>query len=442
MPFIPSRDRCRFLVNRLRERLWVKPLAICLISILCALAARLADHSGLGHYLPVITNEALLSLLSIMSASMLGIATFAVASMVAAYASASSAATPRSVTLVIADDVSQNALSTFIGAFIFSVVALIGVKNDYFALAGRFTLFLLTLIVLAIVILMFVHWVDRIARLGRLGTTVKRVEQATHAALQRRRQTPTLRARPADEALIGGLLISSPEIGYVQQIDVAYLNALAAEMDTHIQILALPGTFVAPGQGVALAYGCPDPTRLDLSRLATAFKVGAERLFDEDPRFGLIVLAEIAGRALSPAVNDPGTAIGILATLVRLFVNWDAPLSSDEQANNEASLCDRVTAPPLAVIDMFDDAFTAIARDGAGTLEVALRLQKALQALTHGSQAMSDAAHHHGRLALARCELTMTLEEDKVQVRALARALLGNDERGTSPGSTLGTHSS
>lgn len=427
MPFIPSRERWRFLVNRLRERLWVKPLAICLLSILGALAARLADSSDLGDYLPTITNEALLSLLSVMSASMLGVATFAVASMVAAYASASNAATPRSVTLVIADDVSQNALSTFIGAFIFSVVSLIGVKNDYFALAGRFTLFLLTLVVLALVILMFVHWVDRIARLGRLGTTVKRVEQATNAALQRRRLTPTLGASPVHEGLTGGLLISSPEIGYVQQIDIAHLNALAEEMDTHIQILALPGTFVTPDQGLALAHGCPEPARLDMARLASAFTVGSERLFDEDPRFGLIVLAEIAGRALSPAVNDPGTAIGILGTLVRLFVLWDEPLSGEDQANHQASPCERISASPLAVMDMFDDAFTAIARDGAGTLEVALRLQKALLALTHGSQTMADAARRHGRLALARSELAMNLEEDKAQVRALARRLIGDD---------------
>lgn len=421
MSLIPSRDRIRFLLNRLRERLWVKPLAICLLSILGALAARLADHAGIGRFLPAITSEALLALLSIMAASMLGIATFAVASMVAAYASASSAATPRSVTLVIADDVSQNALSTFIGAFIFSVVALTGVKNGYFELAGRFTLFLLTLVVLAIVILMFVHWVDRIARLGRLGTTVNRVEQVTHDALLRRRLSPTLGAHAADGTPTGGLPLASPEVGYVQQIDMARLQALAAEMDTRVQILALPGTLVAPGQDLALLHGCPEPARLDRARLASAFQIGRERLFDEDPRFGLVVLAEIAGRALSPAVNDPGTAIGILGTLVRLFVMWDAPLPQ-AQRDEDALLYDRIGVPPLAMADLFDDAFTAIARDGAATVEVALRLQKSLQALTHGSPAMAEAARHHGRLALARCELAMSLEADKALIRAQAPA--------------------
>jgi uncharacterized membrane protein len=46
------------------------------------------------------------------------------------------------------------------------------------------------------------------------------------------------------------------------------------------------------------------------------------RYFDEDPRFGLITLSEIASRALSPAVNDPGTAIQIISSYVRLFSLW------------------------------------------------------------------------------------------------------------------------
>ncbi len=143
---------------------------------------------------------------------MLVIATFAVASMVSAYASASSIATPRTFALVIADDVSQNALSTFIGAFIFSIVALIAVKNGYYGKAGHFALFVLTLFVFAAVIFTFVRWVDRIARLGRLGTTIESVEAATAAALRRRRRTPHLRGVAAGPSADGESGRSTAEI--------------------------------------------------------------------------------------------------------------------------------------------------------------------------------------------------------------------------------------
>ena len=114
-------DRLRFLLNRINERLWVRPLAMCVLSTAAVFLAKTADNTGIGQLVPAITPDSIETLLTIISTSMLVISTFAVASMVSAYASASSTATPRSFSLVIADDVSQNALSTFIGTFIFSV---------------------------------------------------------------------------------------------------------------------------------------------------------------------------------------------------------------------------------------------------------------------------------------------------------------------------------
>ena len=188
MASIVSADRIRFIVNRFRERLWVKPLAVCLLSIAIAFIAKLADGTALKEILPVIEEDSVESLLSIMAASMLVIATFSVASMVSAYASAANTATPRSFPLVVADDASQNALSTFVGSFIFSIVALTALKNDYFGSAGLFILFVLTVLVFSIVILTFVRWVDRIARLGRMGSTIGKIEDATAGALARRRK--------------------------------------------------------------------------------------------------------------------------------------------------------------------------------------------------------------------------------------------------------------
>ena len=74
---------------------------------------------------------------------------------------------------------SLNALSSYIGAFIFSIVALIASENGYYDKAGRFALFALTVMVFAIVIVTFVGWVDRIARLGRLGAIIDKALRGT-----------------------------------------------------------------------------------------------------------------------------------------------------------------------------------------------------------------------------------------------------------------------
>ena len=413
-------DRLRFLLNRIGERLWVRPLAMCVLSTAVVFLAKTADDTGIGPLVPAITTDSIETLLNIIAASMLVISTFAVASMVSAYASASSTATPRSFSLVISDDVSQNALSTFIGAFIFSIIALIALQNGYYDRAGRFALFSLTLMMLAMVVITFVTWVDRIARLGRLGETIDKVEAATADALQRRRCAPTLRGVPAGPCQHEGQAIYGGSIGYVQRVDVTALQTYAEESRARITVAALPGTFSAPGR--ALAYVTADSgdlSDIDARQVAQAFILGNGRQFDEDPRFGLVVLSEIASRALSPAVNDPGTAIGIIGTFVRLFALWSEPI---DEGDTPISECDRVEVPKISLRDMFDDAFTAIARDGAGTIEVAGRLQKAFASLASiGDGHMRDAAIHHSRLALARAENVLEIPEDLEVVRKLAK---------------------
>lgn len=330
---------------------------------------------------------------------------------------------------MVADDASQNALSTFIGAFIFSIVAFTASQNGYFERAGRFTLFALTLFVFAMVILIFVRWVDRIARLGRMGTTIDAVERATSNALRRRQIAPWLGGVPVRTSQALGEPIHASLVGYVQHIDVDALQACTEQSQARVQVSALPGTFAAPG--VALAYlqlppGATDD--VDRKRLAAAFLIGDQRQFDDDPRFGLVVLSQIAGRALSNAVNDPGTAIDIIGTLVRLFAQWAEP---NPAGGEKARVNHRVEVPALAVQDMFDDAFTSMACDGAGTIEVALRLQKAFHSLAAqlGDLPMQEAAKLQAATALARARLVLALPQDGTALESLPVRLL--DLQGT-----------
>lgn len=414
-----SGDRRRFFLNRFRERLWVKPFGVCLLSIAAVFGAKLADGTTLAQFVPIIAAESIDTLLSIMAASMLVIATFTVASMVSAYASASSMATPRSFTLVVADDASQNALSTFVGSFIFSIVALTAFKNDYYGRAGIFILFVLTVFVFGVVIITFVRWVDSVARLGRMGSTIDKVEKATAEALTRRRDAPTFHGVSARSQACGQAVFAA-SVGYVQQIDTTALQTWAEEAQARVVVAALPGTFVAPGRALAYISTCPgDQLRIDCKGVVESFQIGGDRLFDDDPRFGLVALSEIAGRALSPAVNDPGTAIKVVGTLVRLFALWSEPSTARDE---HAPQYDRVEVPEISVRDMFDDAFTAIARDGAGVVEVSVRLQKALHSLASiGDAEMRDAAKYHGRLALERARMALNLAQDLAAVRDAAR---------------------
>ena len=137
----------------------------------------------------------------------------------------------------------------------------------------------------------------------------------------------------------------------------------------------------------------------DTARVLNCFTIDQERSYEQDPRFGLCVLAEIASRALSPAVNDPGTAIDIIGRGVRVLSLW-----STVEPSTEDCPCTRLYVKRLHVHDLMADLYHPIARDGAGLVEVHLRLQKALLALALlDDDGLRDAAVQTSLFALEHC---------------------------------------
>lgn len=412
--------RLRTLALSLRQRLWARPLAACLLSIAAVALAGLLDSRWLLAEPPDVSAESIEALLSIMASSMLVIAIFAAGAMVSAYASASNTASPRSFPLVLADDVSQNAYSMFVAAFIFGVVGLVALKNNSFGTVGRFVLFIETGLVFALVILTFVRWVDQIARLGRLGNTIERAKDAAAAAIRTRRRDPLLGGAPMTGLSEHAVAVDSVQVGYVCSVDVAVLDEAAREHGLVLALEAMPGRFVTTGQPLLhLDAGGADLEPTLPSRLRRAFRITHCREFDADPRFGFVVLSEIAGRALSPAVNDPGTAIDVIGRLVRLFDRWCHTLPDEPAAPPRYA---RVQVPELAPRSLVEDAFTAIARDGAGSVEVMCRLLKGLQAIAAlGEQDLADAARHQAREAEAMATARLPLPAQVERIHALTR---------------------
>jgi uncharacterized membrane protein len=412
-------DRLRFLIFNVKEKLWVKPLGFCLLSILVVFLAKVADGTSLAEHIPEMKPESVETLLSIMASSMMVIATFSAGTMVNAYASASQTSTPRSLSLIISDDVSQNALSVFIGAFIYSAVALTAMTQAFFNEAGLFILFCLTCLVFAIVILTFIRWVDSVARLGRVGSTVLKVEKATQRAIEKRIKTPCLGAIPQTNIKEqGSHPIFSQRVGYIQLIDIARIHKWAIENDAFVNVNLLPGEFVTPDKVLAYVN-----KKDELDDIEQAYTISEERSFEADPRFGFVVLAEIASRALSPAVNDHGTAISIIGSVTRLLLLWktspSAPMEENIQKSEEYQY-DRVSVPELSIHDLFDDAYTSISRDGAANIEVAIHIQKSLGAIINCFDKDSEfkaSARSFAKQSFHRSEQALAFSDDIERLR-------------------------
>ncbi|MEN5083416.1 DUF2254 domain-containing protein [Bosea sp. TWI1241] len=410
-------SRWQWVLAQFTRRLWVRSALFSMLGALTALVAILLRPFISSALAERIGADSVDNILGIMASSMLAVTTFSLGAMVSAYAGVAGSVTPRATTLLLQDTKAQNALSTFIGAFLFSIVGIVALSTGSYGPEGRAVLFIVTVVVIGVVVVTLLRWIEYLSRLGRLGETTKRVEEAAAGALRERRRHPHMGALPPpDAAPAGGQAIHGGETGYLQHLDVAALDALAQEAGGRIDVCVLPGTFVAPETVLARATAPLDEEGAERAR--RAFSIGDMRSFDQDPRFGLAVLAEIASRALSSATNDPGTAIDVIGRTVRVLSIWAEPGVEEEPR------CQNVTVPALETRDLFDDLFITVARDGAQAVEIGIRLQKGLAMLaTAGDGRLAPAALHHSELAAARALAALSFEPDRRLIVEQAEAV-------------------
>lgn len=407
-------------LSRIARRIWFRAALFSVLGVFTALLAIIASPFIPDDLSATIGADAVDNILSIIASSMLAVTTFSLSTMVSAYAAATSNVTPRATTLVMEDSTTQNVLSTFIGSFIFSLVGIIALSTGAYGDEGRLVLFLVTIGVVGVIVVTLLRWMDHLSRLGRVTETTERVERATLAAMEARRERPYLGGQPLIDVTANVPSTARPihfsSIGYTQHLDVSALSSLAHEGGGRIYVRAVPGKLVDPTTPIAWAEGLTQEDQE--SAIRGCFTIGETRSFDQDPRFGASVLAEIASRALSPAINDPGTAIDVLSRAMRILTVWSTPV---EQSDSDGVVYPNVYIPPVELADLFDDLFTPIARDGAAIVEVGLRLQKTLKLLSQLPDRRYVAnAERHSSEALERAEIALSLEADRCRLRQVA----------------------
>src|SRR5690606_2618906 len=226
----------------------------------------------------------------------------------------------------------------------------------------------------------------QISAIGRVSNTIDAVEAATRKALALMDDHPLLDGLPLEGEPVGQpICVERP--GYVQHCDAAALQKLAEQHELTVAMLARPGAYVTPMRPLLRVEGDFDDAAE--AGLRDCFVVGDARIYDTDPRFGFVVLGEIADKALSPGVNDPGTAIDAIDTATRLLLDWP-----DEVAGARAAEAphDRVLVAALSHGDVLEDVYRPVARDGAGIIEVVIRLLKSLETLAQCRPQFAEAA--------------------------------------------------
>ncbi|SHJ50224.1 Uncharacterized membrane protein [Palleronia salina] len=399
------------------RRLWVRA------ALLSALAVVVAGVAPLVPVLPLpgglsVSAEALDALLSILTNSMLTVTTFSLSIMVSAHLAADANATPRAHRLLQEDSRTQTVIATFIGAFIYALALTVLLNIEFINARDVPFIYIVSVGVIIFVVIAVLRWVAHLAGLGSVEATIDRVEERARACLKARSDAPFLGARDIRKTAIPqhAPAFHAERFGFIQNIDVSALDHVARDRGAAVYLSVGPGDWIDEGAPLGLI----DLDTLDqatATALSAAVVIGDRRTPDEDANQGLIVLSEIAMRALSPGINDPRTAIDVIGRLAKLMATHPQEAEMEEPSAPHVFVhpMDRGTAL-LATLD-------PIARDGRTFVEVQLSVQRAYATLTkHRDASVSDAAMALSARALSYARDGILMIEDMHRIAAVAPA--------------------
>lgn len=414
-------DTLERLIEFYGRKLWVRVAAMGVLSVLVVALTPTLELLLPAGLVASVEGASADRLLSIIANAMLAVTTFSLSVMVSVYQSTASGLTPRVHNLIQEDRITQNTLANFIGAYVFALVAIILRELNVFADDGSFPIFVVTVVVMAFIVFSVVRWTLHLQTLGSLSATARQLEDITKEQFHERLRLPCLGGRAWDRELPkAAIIISAKSCGYLKSILPETLNEIANAHKCELFLITRIGDFFYQGMpliGVNWRgeQGDIEALQTDLLR---AIRIGDERSYRQDPRYGLHVLGEIASKALSPGINDAGTAVSIITRIGRIMAHYE-----DETRAATEPCYPHLHIAPLQPADLLESAFGSISRDGAGNIEVQLQLHQTLGFLiAHPDEGMRLAAQRFAYEAQARAEETLSFEPDLKRLKNAAQA--------------------
>jgi uncharacterized membrane protein len=415
-------------------RYWLIPLTYALISTALGFTLPRIEQAYFASYVIVSVSSAQAYLSAVASGMMAltGIV-FSVAFVMVQFSAI--AYSPRLVLYFARDPSLYHSLGVFVATFVYSLCELAWVDRGG---SGRVPLWS-SLVVVVLVILSMVLFARLIQRLNdlQISSVLKAIGDKGRAVIrdifQRLDEVSTtkgLAASPLDDSRLGPVAQTVTYAGeprVIAELDLGRLVRLAQEAKAVIVMASAVGDTVFDRNPLLTVHG---GAAIDEKALRRAVVLKPERTFEQDPKYPLRLLVDIAIKALSAAINDPTTAVQAIdqiEDLLRRLGRRDLDAGYARDVDGKL----RLVYPMPTWEDYLTLAFDEIRQYGASSLQVMRRLRSTLVDLAASltSAERADAVRRyldHLDLVIERSPLD---DEDRVKARQEDRQGLGLTRR-------------
>jgi uncharacterized membrane protein len=213
----------------------------------------------------------------------------------------------------------------------------------------------------------------------------------------------------------------------VQSVDILALMRIARKASCVIDMPAAIGDAVFQSTPLLRVLGGTGPLAEDALR--DAIELGTERTFEQDPKYAIRLLVDIAIKALSPAINDPTTAVQALDQIQDLLMRLGGrrlEIGAYHDADGELRL--------LILYPSWEDfllvAFDEIGFYGASSIQVMRRMNSVVSELIAVLPEERRAALRYWQERLqSTIYRTFSDQQDRIDASAVDRQGLGSSQR-------------
>jgi uncharacterized membrane protein len=283
---------------------------------------------------------------------------------------------PRYMRLWYRDRVIKGVLAILIGTLTFSFALLRRVDSHFVPSIG---VSLAGLCVLA-GLLFFMFFLDRaLHRLRPVAVTELVAEAGRKAFEAGARALEAVPEEPQESGLRPADTVSCKSAGAIQAVSEGRLLRWASEHDRVLFVPHAIGDFVPAGAPLVEVLALDGGPTGDEDELAGLFALGDERTIEQDPAFALRIMVDIAIKALSPAINDPTTAVQVTGHIAEFLREiGSTPLEGRTRVLRDDAGAVRIVARGRRWEDYLTLAVTEIREYGANSVQVMRRLRAML----------------------------------------------------------------
>lgn len=358
------------------------------------------------------------------ASSMLTFMVYAVSALLLAVQLASGQITPRLIRLTFSRWEMKFAASVFVFAFGITMVALANTSEQ----SRHAALIMLAIAGNIAAVAVFFWFVEEVGLGLRPVTVLQKVfadgKDAMDGVYQGAFDPARSEGRATADAFVGckGRVVGRMGLsGTFLAFGSRELVVLATKAGCTIELIPQVGDFVSTGDPLARVY--PPEARVSDEAVNALVAFGPERTMRQDPMFAFRIMVDVASRALSPAINDPTTAVLAIDQIHRLL-RYAGLKNLDNAQVHDASNTLRLVFPTPDWEDIVDLAVTEVRQYGASSTQVVRRLRAMLEHLVERLPAARTAPLHR-ELALLEQTVARSFPEIEDRRRANTGDLQG-----------------